>query len=200
MVSIDVAKIASKVKDGAKVVLNNLKENPAEGSIFDAANKLGINSKEDLKAGFELFKEDPAGTVQTAFQSLTEKGFKFGGEENQEGSKEFSIENIGQNITKATAAKTATTANTTAETVAQTQTTNVVEDTDATEEAQTNDTKDFGGVFGKLGIKNEEDLKAGIQKFKENPSETAQSIAKSLGLSSNVTEKLASIISKIATK
>lgn len=78
MVSINVANIASKLKDGAKVALNNLKENPPEGSIFDAAQKLGINNKEDLQAGIELFKENPQETMKVAAETLSEKGFDFG--------------------------------------------------------------------------------------------------------------------------
>lgn len=78
MVSINVANIASKLKDGTKVALNNLKENPPEGSIFDAAQKLGINNKEDLQAGIELFKENPQETMKVAAETLSEKGFDFG--------------------------------------------------------------------------------------------------------------------------
>lgn len=78
MVSINVANIASKLKDGAKVALNNLKENPPEGSIFDAAQKLGINNKDDLQAGIELFKENPQETMKVAAETLSEKGFDFG--------------------------------------------------------------------------------------------------------------------------
>ena len=78
MVSINVANIASKLKDGAKVALNNLKENPPEGSIFDAAQKLGINNKEDLQAGIELFKENPQETMKVAAETLSENGFDFG--------------------------------------------------------------------------------------------------------------------------
>lgn len=78
MVSINVANIASKLKDGAKVALNNLKENPPEGSIFDSAQKLGINNKEDLQAGIELFKENPQETMKVAAETLSEKGFDFG--------------------------------------------------------------------------------------------------------------------------
>lgn len=190
MVSIDVTKIASQLKDGAKVALKNLKENPAEGSVFDAAKKLGINNKEDLKAGIELFKEDPTGTVNSAIQTLSEKGFKFGGTE--ESPKEFSVDNIGKSQTaQKTATKTATKTQTPQ--IAQNTTTDEVEE--ETTETK-NNTQEFGGVFGKLGIKNEADLQAAVQKFKENPKETAQSIAKTLGLSDNLTSKLSSIISK----
>lgn len=194
MVSIDVTKIASQLKDGAKVALKNLKENPAEGSVFDAAKKLGINNKEDLKAGIELFKEDPTGTVNSAFQTLSEKGFKFGGTE--ESPKEFSVDNIGKSQT---AQKTAQ--KTTTKTATKTQTPQIAQNTttDEVEEETTetkNNTQEFGGVFGKLGIKNEADLQAAVKKFKENPKETAQSIAKTLGLSDNLTSKLSSIISK----
>ncbi len=205
MVSIDVTKLASQLKSGAKDVLKNLKENPAEGSIFDAANKLGINSKEDLMAGVERFKADPTGTADSILKTLSEKGFKFSGtEEKAEGTKEFSVDNIGKSqaaeTTKATTAKT-TNAKTAAKTqtpqIEQKTTTEEVADTVEEEETtETGNTQEFGGVFGKLGIKNEADLQAAVKKFKENPKESAQSIAKTLGLSDNITAKLSSIISK----
>lgn len=204
MVSIDVTKLASQLKSGAKDVLKNLKENPAEGSIFDAANKLGINSKEDLMAGVERFKADPAGTADSILKTLSEKGFKFSGtEEKAEGTKEFSVDNIGKSqaaeTTKATTAKT-TTAKTAAKTqtpqIEQKTTTEEAADTVEEETTETGNTQEFGGVFGKLGIKNEADLQAAVKKFKENPKESAQSIAKTLGLSDNITAKLSSIISK----
>lgn len=190
MVSIDVTKIASQLKDGAKVALKNLKENPAEGSVFDAAKKLGINNKEDLKAGIELFKEDPTGTVNSAIQTLSEKGFKFGGTE--ESPREFSVDNIGKSQTAQKAATKTATKTQTPQIAQNTTTDEVEEETTETK----NNTQEFGGVFGKLGIKNEADLQAAVKKFKENPKETAQSIAKTLGLSDNLTSKLSSIISK----
>ncbi len=204
MVSIDVTKLASQLKSGAKDVLKNLKENPAEGSIFDAANKLGINSKEDLMAGVERFKADPTGTADSILKTLSEKGFKFSGtEEKAEETKEFSVDNIGKSqaaeTTKATTAKT-TNAKTAAKTqtpqIEQKTTTEEVADTVEEETTETGNTQDFGGIFGKLGIKNEADLQAAVKKFKENPKESAQSIAKTLGLSDNITAKLLSIISK----
>lgn len=79
MVAIDIAKIAKTVAGGAKNVLKGLKENPAEGSIFDAAKKLGINSKDDLKAGLSKLKENPKETIASAVNTLEEKGFKLGG-------------------------------------------------------------------------------------------------------------------------
>lgn len=204
MVSIDVTKLASQLKSGAKDVLKNLKENPAEGSIFDAANKLGINSKEDLMAGVERFKADPTGTADSILKTLSEKGFKFSGtEEKAEGTKEFSVDNIGKSqaaeTTNATTAKT-TNAKTAAKTqtpqIEQKTTTEEVADTVEEEMTETGNTQEFGGIFGKLGIKNEADLQAAVKKFKENPKESAQSIAKTLGLSDNITAKLSSIISK----
>lgn len=204
MVSIDVTKLASQLKSGAKDVLKNLKENPAEGSIFDAANKLGINSKEDLMAGVERFKADPTGTADSILKTLSEKGFKFSGtEEKAEGTKEFSVDNIGKSqaaeTTNATTAKT-TNAKTAAKTqtpqIEQKTTTEEVADTVEEETTETGNTQEFGGIFGKLGIKNEADLQAAVKKFKENPKESAQSIAKTLGLSDNITAKLSSIISK----
>ena len=204
MVSIDVTKLASQLKSGAKDVLKNLKENPAEGSIFDAANKLGINRKEDLMAGVERFKADPTGTADSILKTLSEKGFKFSDtEEKAEGTKEFSVDNIGKSqaaeTTKATTAKT-TNAKTAAKTqtpqIEQKTTTEEVADTVEEETTETGNTQEFGGIFGKLGIKNEADLQAAVKKFKENPKESAQSIAKTLGLSDNITAKLLSIISK----
>ena len=56
MVAFDIAKIAKILTKGAKTAFTALKENPVEGSIFDAAKKLGINNKGDLKAGIEMLK------------------------------------------------------------------------------------------------------------------------------------------------
>ncbi len=222
MVSINVGKIASTLKDSAAATFQKLKENPAEGSIFDAAQKLGINSKEDLQASIARFKEDPKGTAQSAFKTLSEKGF-FGekiqqsyttGEE--EGNREFSVDNIGENITtkateqqtetKATENKTetqATTATTEEETAVETaDETEEAEETTATAENDNGETiveeqdKEFGGILGKLGIKNLDDLGKGISKLFNNPTETTQSAAQKLGISEEQAKKVASFVSK----
>lgn len=49
-----------------------------EGSIFDAASKLGINNTDDLKGAFEKVKQNPAETIGNALNSLHEQGFKLG--------------------------------------------------------------------------------------------------------------------------
>lgn len=49
--------------------------NFAEGSIFDAAQKLGINNKDDLKDIFAKFKENPKETLGDAFTKLNDQGF-----------------------------------------------------------------------------------------------------------------------------
>lgn len=77
MVAFDIAKIAKVLTQGAKTAFTALKENPVEGSIFDAAKKLGINNKGDLKAGIEMFKENPGETISSAINTLQEKCFKF---------------------------------------------------------------------------------------------------------------------------
>lgn len=202
MVSIDVTKLASKIKDGAKTVFQTMKENPAEGSIFDAAQKLGINNKEDLKAGIELFKEDPTGTVNSALQTLQEKGFKFSGAEMQKNNtKEFSVDNIGKSKTAETTAKAAKTTTTQTPQIEQKTTTEETADKTGSENTEEQGKNlEFGGILGKLGIKNEADLKAAWQKIKENPQETTQSMAKTLGLSENVATKISDLISKFVKK
>ncbi len=212
MVSINVGKIASMLKDGAKVAFQEIKDNPAEGSVFDAAKKLGINNKEDLKAGFELFKEDPKGTAKCAIETLHEKGFfkSAGTEAGESSSQEFSVDNIGQNI-KADATQAKMT-KATDKTATQTKTTEVAttEEADKAEETTTATTaqddkgasvvtekdKEFGGILGKLGIKNTEDLKNGIKNLLDNPSDTAQSVAQKLGISEEQAKKVASFVSK----
>lgn len=149
MVAFDIAKIAKILTKGAKTAFTALKENPVEGSIFDAAKKLGINNKGDLKAGIELFKENPGETISSAINTLQEKGFKF---------------NNVQDVVSGGVAQ------------------------------QAGNNQEFGGILGKLGIKNMDDLQAGLELVKEDPNGVTQDISQTLGLSENTTEKLGKVI------
>lgn len=149
MVAFDIAKIAKILTKGAKTAFTALKENPVEGSIFDAAKKLGINNKGDLKAGIELFKENPGETISSAINTLQEKGFKF---------------NNVQDVVSGGVAQ------------------------------QAGNNQEFGGLLGKLGIKNMGDLQAGLELVKEDPNGVTQDISQTLGLSENTTEKLGKVI------
>lgn len=149
MVAFDIAKIAKILTKGAKTAFTALKENPVEGSIFDAAKKLGINNKGDLKAGIELFKENPGETISSAINTLQEKGFKF---------------NNVQDVVSGGVAQ------------------------------QAGNNQEFGGILGKLGIKNMGDLQAGLELVKEDPNGVTQDISQTLGLSENTTEKLGKVI------
>lgn len=149
MVAFDIAKIAKILTKGAKTAFTALKENPVEGSIFDAAKKLGINNKGDLKAGIELFKENPGETISSAINTLQEKGFKF---------------NNVQDVVSGGVAQ------------------------------QAGNNQEFGGILGKLGIKNMDDLQAGLELVKEDPNGVTQDISQTLGLSENATEKLGKVI------
>lgn len=149
MVAFDIAKIAKILTKGAKTAFTALKENPVEGSIFDAAKKLGINNKGDLKAGIELFKENPGETISSAINTLQEKGFKF---------------NNVQDVVSGGVAQ------------------------------QAGNNQEFGGILGKLGIKNMGDLQAGLELVKEDPNGVTQDISQTLGLSENATEKLGKVI------
>lgn len=150
MVAFDIAKIAKVLTQGAKTAFTALKENPVEGSIFDAAKKLGINNKGDLKAGIEMFKENPGETISSALNTLQEKGFKF----------------------------------------------NTVQDVVSGGKRVDNleITKNSEGILGKLGIKNMDDLQAGLELVKEDPNGVTQDISQTLGLSKNTTEKLGKVI------
>ena len=150
MVEFDIAKIAKVLTQGAKTAFTALKENPVEGSIFDAAKKLGINNKGDLKAGIEMFKENPGETISSALNTLQEKGFKF----------------------------------------------NTVQDVVSGGKRVDNleITKNSEGILGKLGIKNMDDLQAGLELVKEDPNGVTQDISQTLGLSENTTEKLGKVI------
>lgn len=149
MVAFDIAKIAKILTKGAKTAFTALKENPVEGSIFDAAKKLGINNKGDLKAGIEMLKENPGETISSAINTLQEKGFKF---------------NNVQDVVSGGVAQ------------------------------QAGNNQEFGGILGKLGIKNMDDLQAGLELVKENPNGVTQDISQTLGLSENATEKLGKVI------
>ena len=149
MVAFDIAKIAKILTKGAKTAFTALKENPVEGSIFDAAKKLGINNKGDLKAGIEMLKENPGETISSAINTLQEKGFKF---------------NYVQDVVSGGVAQ------------------------------QAGNNQEFGGILGKLGIKNMDDLQAGLELVKEDPNGVTQDISQTLGLSENATEKLGKVI------
>ena len=149
MVAFDIAKIAKILTKGAKTAFTALKENPVEGSIFDAAKKLGINNKGDLKAGIEMLKENPGETISSALNTLQEKGFKF---------------NNVQDVVSGGVAQ------------------------------QAGNNQEFGGILGKLGIKNMDDLQAGLELVKEDPNGVTQDISQTLGLSENATEKLGKVI------
>lgn len=185
----------SKLKNYATTQFNKRVANPQEGTIFDACNKLGIKNTDDLKAGFELFKENPTEAIGTAYNELREKGFTLNTDYNREraalkNKPEKSVQN------KPETAKT-------------TQTTNTVkanEDTEEVAEEAEEETTD-NSVKGKeqspleklaekLGIKNSKDLEAAMAKLKANPNETAQSAVSKLGGS----EELAAKVGKLATK
>lgn len=155
MVAFDIAKIAKTLTQGAKTAFTALKENPVEGSIFDAAKKLGINNKGDLKAGIEMFKENPGETISSALNTLQEKGFKFN--------------NVQDMVSGGVAQQ-------------------------AQQGQQAGNNQEFGGILGKLGIKNMDDLQAGLELVKEDPNGVTQDISQTLGLSENTTEKLGKVI------
>lgn len=150
MVAFDIAKIAKILTKGAKTAFTALKENPVEGSIFDAAKKLGINNKGDLKAGIEMFKENPGETISSALNTLQEKGFKFNTVQD--------VVSGGKRVDKLEI------------------------------------TENSAGILGKLGIKNMDDLQAGLELVKEDPNGVTQDISQTLGLSENTTEKLGKVI------
>lgn len=150
MVAFDIAKIAKVLTQGAKTAFTALKENPVEGSIFDAAKKLGINNKGDLKAGIEMFKENPGETISSALNTLQEKGFKFNTVQD--------VVSGGKRVDKLEI------------------------------------TENSAGILGKLGIKNMDDLQAGLELVKEDPNGVTQDISQTLGLSENTTEKLGKVI------
>lgn len=55
-------------------------------------------------------------------------------------------------------------------------------------------TENSAGILGKLGIKNMDDLQAGLELVKEDPNGVTQDISQTLGLSENTTEKLGKVI------
>lgn len=219
--NIDISKITANLKDTAKAAVKQMKDNPAQGSIFDAANKLGINNMGDLKAGIELFKEDPKATAKEAFTTLAEKGFF--GEDTQNKVKEFSIDNIGSNLgtdtTKSTETKQTETTQkeeakpsqeevkaavdeavdeAVAEAEAEETTTATNQDDKGEKIIETKDKEEFGGLLGKLGIKNTDDLSKGLKNFFDNPQETTESAAEKLGINEDTAKKLSSFVAKFA--
>lgn len=125
-----IKKLASKSGE----VFNRVMEsgNIPEGSIFDAAAKLGINNTEDLKAGIDLIKENPREAITSALDTLHEKGFIIG------------QPNAKRNTAATETATKANTANTPAETKAVPQNTEETEEVTNNEEAANNDAKPNG--------------------------------------------------------
>ena len=155
-----IKKIAGKAGDGFnKIMQSGFKP---EGSIFDAASKLGINNTDDLKAGIDMFKENPTETINSALSSLKNQGFNFGintnsGTQQPQSTGSSSEQNPATSITKDGLIKFA---------------------------------------FDKWGIHSTDDLKAGMDLFKEDPRGTAEAATEALGLSKDVAGKVGNLVTK----
>ena len=177
----------SKLKNFATTQFNKRVANPQEGTIFDACNKLGIKNTDDLKAGFELFKENPTEAIGTAYKDLQEKGFKLNTDYNRQHgfiNNNQQKNNVQNNVNTQSAQNAEET---------EAETDEGVETTTAENEKIPNA---WAELAKKLGITNTKDLKAALAKLKENPNETAQSAVSKLGGS----EELAQKVGKFATK
>ncbi len=64
---IKLVNIVGQVQTGAAQGVQGQNQQGGGQSIFQ---KLGINSTDDLKAGFELFREDPSGTSKVVAETL----------------------------------------------------------------------------------------------------------------------------------
>ena len=119
--------------------------NIQEGTIFEAASKLGVNNTNDLKGLFEQVKQNPMQTILGAMDTLHESGFRAG---------QANVKNAAERAKQQTpAAATQTTQN-----AAPAQNTPAIETTEATEEEApaANDgsglLKDLAGTLKTMGI------------------------------------------------
>lgn len=187
MVAIKPETIA-KLKNYATTQFNKRVANPQEGTIFDACNKLGIKNTDDLKAGFELFKENPTEAIGTAYKDLQEKGFKLNTDYNR---KHGYINNNNQKNNVQNNVNTQTAQNTEA-----TETDEAVETAETAENEGEKIPNAWADLAKKLGITNTKDLKAALAKLKENPNETAQSAVSKLGGSEELAQKAGKLAAK----
>ncbi|MCR5260318.1 MAG: hypothetical protein K6C94_00590 [Candidatus Gastranaerophilales bacterium] len=154
--------IASKAGEVFNRVMSS--GNIPEGSIFDAASKLGINNTDDLKGAFEKVKANPKETITNALNKLHDQGFI-----------------IGQPNKKTDAAKGT-------EAAAKTET---VEETDAVAKEETPQIEDKNaGMMEKVtktlksaGLDLQDaDVQKNIADFAANPDKLKEFIAKKIGL------------------
>ena len=137
-----------------------------EGSIFDAAQKLGINNTDDLKGVWAKIKQNPSETIGNALNSLHDQGFVLGG--------------FNQKKTENAAA--ATQANQQAPAIAQeAQPVEEVPEANEVEETKAADSKPMDQMINMLkgaGITNPADMTSILSECKDNPDKLSELIKK----------------------
>ncbi len=137
-----------------------------EGSIFDAASKLGINNTDDLKGAWAKIKQNPSETIGNALNSLHDQGFVLGG--------------FNQKKTENADAAVATQANPQA--VAQeAQPAEEVPEANEVEETKAADSNPMDQMVGMLksaGITNPADMTSILTECKDNPDKLSELIKK----------------------
>ena len=160
--------VANKAGDGFnKVMQSGFKP---EGSIFDAASKLGINNTDDLKSMFAKVKENPTETIGNALNTLHDSGFRLG----------QTNANRQANNTNATNANAPVNQTQTAQ---RTETPQIEDSTNQAVPEDNNDMKSIQDALKRAGLDlNDRDVQQNINKFIDNPDEIKKFIAQKMGI------------------
>ena len=153
-----------------------------EGSIFDAASKLGINNTDDLKSAFAKVKENPMEEISGALNKLHDSGFRLG-QKNANAAQETKTETA-KAETKNTTAQASTVENEVA--------VDTAEETTVQEETQQTDNSAFESVkntLKKAGLDiGDKEVQSNLAKFVDNPAKLKEFIAQKLGIGGGAEE------------
>ena len=151
-----------------------------EGSIFDAASKLGIKNTDDLKSAFAKVKENPMEEISGALNKLHDSGFRLG-QRNANAAQETN-----KTETKNTVAKASTVENQVTDKV------DTAEETTVQEETQKTDNSAFESVkntLKKAGLDiGDKEVQSNLAKFVDNPAKLKEFIAQKLGIGGGAEE------------
>jgi len=155
-----------------------------EGSIFDAASKLGINNTDDLKSAFAKVKENPMEEISGALNKLHDSGFRLG-QKNANAAQQTKTETAKAETTN-TAAKASTVENEVTDKV------DTAEETSVQEETQQTDNSAFESVkntLKKAGLDiGDKEVQSNLAKFVDNPAKLKEFIAQKLGIGGGAEE------------
>lgn len=156
-----------------------------EGSIFDAASKLGIKNTDDLKSAFAKVKENPMEEISGALNKLHDSGFRLG-QRNANAAQETNKTETAKTETKNTVVKASTVENEVTDKV------DTSEETTVQEETQKTDNSAFESVkntLKKAGLDiGDKEVQSNLAKFVDNPAKLKEFIAQKLGIGGGAEE------------